>query len=484
MREGAKQPLAGLPTADERPFEGEVIGWLSHRLRTFGERSALLEGRREVTYGELVAIVEARFAQLLDSGIPAGAVVALRGSFSIESIGWLLALIRNRNVLVPVAVAAPDEVSWRLEAGRVQFSVACGKDGWQVESLGRGDDESPPLITLRSQKKSGLVLFSSGSTGKPKAMVHDLDRLLSAYAAKRSNHLRILLFLVADHIGGLNTLFHGFSSGAALVIPQGRDPASICHTIAEAGAHILPATPTFLNLLLMSGVSLRGDLRSLRMITYGTEPMSEALLARLRQALPWVRFVQTFGTSETGISQTVSRSSSSTFMKFDDPNHELKIVGGQLWIRSRTQILGYLGDENGGTSNGVGPDGDGWFCTGDLVETDRDGFLKIVGRQSDAINVAGQKVMPSEVEAAIMQVPEVSDCVVHGEENAITGQTVVARIVATHGSGNGSGDEAFKRRIRRYCRSHLESFKVPSRVRFAERPSISDRLKRLRPANK
>ncbi|WP_047734623.1 AMP-binding protein, partial [Vibrio parahaemolyticus] len=111
---------------------------------------------------------------------------------------------------------------------------------------------------------------------------------------------------------------------------------------------------------LIANVHQQYDLKSLRMITYGTEAMPESLLLRLKAALPRVKLLQTFGTSETGIAQTSSRSSSSLEIRFDDPNQEYKIVDNELWLRSKTQILGYLNHDMSSFSD------DGWFQTGDL----------------------------------------------------------------------------------------------------------------------
>ncbi|WP_257970089.1 AMP-binding protein, partial [Vibrio parahaemolyticus] len=71
------------------------------------------------------------------------------------------------------------------------------------------------------------MLFSSGSTGVPKAMIHNLDNLLSTYADKRSKSLSIMVFLMFDHIGGLNTLLNSLAMGAKIVIPQKREPEHV-----------------------------------------------------------------------------------------------------------------------------------------------------------------------------------------------------------------------------------------------------------------
>ena len=124
---------------------------------------------------------------------------------------------------------------------------------------------------LRQDHAPGLVLFTSGSTGDPKAALHDFSRLLEKFRVQRVP-LRTLAFLLIDHIGGINTLFHVLSNGGAVVSVTRRDPDSICATIARHQVELLPTTPTFLNLMLLSQAFQQDELSSLRQITKGTEP--------------------------------------------------------------------------------------------------------------------------------------------------------------------------------------------------------------------
>jgi acyl-coenzyme A synthetase/AMP-(fatty) acid ligase len=249
-------------------------------------------------------------------------------------------------------------------------------------------------------------------------------------------------------------------------VPASRSPADVAATIARHRVAILPASPTFLNLLLTAG--LTGELASLRVITYGTEPMPESLLARLKTAFPRVRFIQTFGTSETGITRTESPEPGSTFLRFEDPNLEWKVIDDELWLRSRTQIAGYLNASNERFTP------DGWFRTGDKVEQGPDGTLRILGRLGEMINVGGEKLMPAEVEAIVLGVAGVADCRVRGEPHPLTGQTVVVDVVSTQ-----ADQEALRSEIRTACRQRLARHKIPTRVTFV--PSVSgERLKKLR----
>jgi acyl-CoA synthetase (AMP-forming)/AMP-acid ligase II len=273
-----------------------------------------------------------------------------------------------------------------------------------------------------------------------------------------------------DHIGGINTLLNCLSMGATLTIPIDRNPDNICELIEKTKINVLPASPTFLNLILIGRSYDKFDLSSLLMITYGTETMPLSLLDKLKHIFPKVKFLQTFGTSETGIAKTTSLSSTSTFVKIDDPDQEYKIVNSELWLRSKTQILGYINHSNENFTS------DGWFKTGDLVEEGEDGFIRIIGRTKEVINVGGEKVMPAEVESVILELPWVKDCVVMGQINIISGQMVFAEVYIN----DDVNPIIAKKDIRKYCQSKLEAYKVPAKIKIVDSINFTNRFKKLR----
>ena len=298
---------------------------------------------------------------------------------------------------------------------------------------------------------------------------YNLDNLIDTYKDKRGKRLVFLIFLMFDHIGGLNTLLNCLSMNVAMVFPENREPDHVAHLIEKYKVNILPASPTFLNLMLIGECPAHYDLTSLRMITYGTEPMPESLLVKLKYAFPRVKFLQTFGTSETGISTTSSYSSTSTFLKIDDPNTEYKIINGELWLRSKTQIMGYLNSSMERFTD------DGWFKTGDMVE-EKDGYIKIIGRNSDIINVGGEKVLPSEVESVLFQMPHVNDCIVYGEKNPITGQMVVAKVLYNEDIKASE----LKKLVVEFCKDKLTRYKIPAKVVKMSDSEFTERYKKKR----
>ena len=446
--------------------------WFIERITQFGERPALIHGANRYSYAQLAEQIQRYSVQCRKQGLSAGDVVTLETDYSLHALAALFALFQLKAIVVPVATTAPPEIQLRRVESRAQWTLQLSAGEIQLTPLHCTEAPHPLVEQLTQQQHPGLVLFSSGSTGRPKAMIHDTERLLAPLEQKRARSHSILIFLLFDHIGGLNTLFNGLASGALIVIPAGRDPISIGAAIEQYQVNLLPASPTFLNLLLMSGAHQQFDFSSLRFITYGTEPMPESLLLRLKQALPNANFIQTFGTSETGISQTISRSSKSIQIKIEDPNTEYKIENGELWLRSKSQILGYLNHDMSRFT------ADGWFKTGDIVEQTEDGFLTITGRREDIINVGGEKVTPSEVESTLLEMPEIADCLVYGQKNAIMGQNVAAEVVIAPDSPNDR--QALKRRIKQHCGARLSAYKVPARITFSKSTTFSDRFKKNR----
>jgi acyl-coenzyme A synthetase/AMP-(fatty) acid ligase len=444
--------------------------WLIEKFRQSGNQNAVIFKETEYTYKQLADQV-LLYHSILKKQIKEGKIVAIISDYSFESIALFLALSKNKNVVVPITTKVATEIDDRVQVANCHYRIIIENGGELNFVVENNRTDAHPLVQqLVDHQHSGLILFSSGSTGKPKAMIHDLDNLIDSYKVKKGKKLVFLIFLMFDHIGGLNTLLNCLSMCVTMVFPETRNPELVARLIEKYKVNILPASPTFLNLMLISEVPMHYDLSSLRMITYGTEPMPESLLLKLKETFGRVKFLQTFGTSETGITQTSSKSSDSTFLKINDPNTEYKIVDGELWIRSKTQIMGYLNSSMDRFTT------DGWFKTGDLVEEAEDGFIKIVGRNKELINVGGEKVLPSEVESVLFQMPDLMDCIVYGESNPITGQMVTAKVLFKESIRTSEA----KKRVITFCRDKLDRYKIPAKVILMTESEYSERFKKKR----
>jgi acyl-CoA synthetase (AMP-forming)/AMP-acid ligase II len=294
--------------------------------------------------------------------------------------------------------------------------------------------------------------------------------LLEKFKVRRHS-LRTITFLLYDHIGGVNTMLHTLSNAGCVITVQDRTPDAVLSAVERHRAELLPTSPTFLNLVLLSEAYKRHDLSTLQTVTYGTEPMPEHTLRRFHACLPHVRLQQTYGLSEVGILRSKSREADSLWVKVGGEGFETRVVGGVLHIKARSAMLGYLNAPSPFTE-------DGWFDTGDAVETDGD-YLRILGRRSEIINVGGKKVYPAEVENVIQELDAVAEATVYGEPNAITGAIVCADVTPAAALED-AGRKAFVNDIKAHCRGRLEGFKVPLKVNVVGRAQHTARFKKAR----
>jgi acyl-CoA synthetase (AMP-forming)/AMP-acid ligase II len=323
------------------------------------------------------------------------------------------------------------------------------------------------LDQLVTRGHPGLILFSSGSTGQSKAAVHDLVPMLRKFHVKRHAH-RAITFLLYDHIGGFNTLLYQLSNGGCIVTVQERSPDSVLQAIEKYQVDLLPTSPTFLNLILLSEAHRQYDVSSLKLVTYGTEPMPPSTLERVHQQFPHVRLQQTYGLSELGILRSKSKSSDSLWVKVGGEGFETRVVDGLLEVKAESAMLGYLNAPSPFTP-------DGWFQTGDAVEVDGE-WIRILGRQSEVIAIGGEKVYPAEVEGVLEQIDGVEEAVVIGEANAITGKIVVAQVKLR-------SDETlsvFRKRMWNFCESRLPRYMIPQKVVRLATSRTGQRFKKQR----
>lgn len=395
---------------------------------------------------------ELRFSEIASqspvdlSDVRKGEVVAIIGDFNPSSILTLLRLIDIGVVVVPLTVETLHEHEYFFESALVDVVI----DGTEVKR--RSHSQKHEFIDkLRECGHAGLVLFSTGTTGRPKAILHDLTLFLKRFDTPRPT-LRTINFLLFDHIGGINTLLHTLFNKGVVVAPESRTVDSILETCHKFNVEVLPTTPTFLRMMLMSGAVPSKVPDCLKVITYGTERMDQPTLDELCKLLPIVDFRQTFGMSELGIVRVKSEARNSLYMKVGGEGVETRVVGGVLQIRSSSRMLGYLNAES--------PfDAEDWYDTKDVVE-EKDKYYKVTGRISDVINVGGLKFMASEVERVALQFPNVSLVKATPKSNPITGQHVELLVQAT---SEGAVDKVA---LLEFLKDRLQPHMVPKRLRI------------------
>ncbi len=413
----------------------------------------LIHSDREFKFGE---VIDQKSVDL--SNVKSGDVVALIGDFNSQSILTLLQLIDKKAILVPLTIDTKLQHKYFFETALVDVII----EGSSVKRLIQNKNHH--LINeLRKKNHAGLIAFSTGTTGRPKAILHDITLYMRRFETPRPT-LKTLNFLLFDHLGGLNTLLHTLFNKGTVVAPKSRSVEGILETCNLHKVEVLPATPTFLRMMLLSGLIPKKIPDTLKIITYGTERMDQPTLDAICSLLPKIDFRQTYGMSELGVVRVKSLARNSLFMKIGGEGIETRVVDNVLEIRSETRMLGYLNSDS--------PfDEEGWYNTKDIVE-EQNGFYKITGRVNEVINVGGLKFLASEVERIALQFEGVEFAKAEGKSNPITGQHVELILQPT------KKIEIDKFKLKTFLSKALPNHMIPKRIKISE-IKVGHRFKKI-----
>ena len=369
------------------------VNELLSRIEEFSQQPAIIYEDQPYLYGDLLDLKKLADQALRDNGVSPGDVVALVGDYSPVSMAVLLSLLENECIVVPISIGMETGGEEYLSIADPNFVISVDHPDFSIRQRPRSSAPNQLVEELANSNSPGLVLFTSGTTGTPKAVLHNMQKLLSKFLDADKKHTT-LCFLMFDHIGGVDTYFYSLFSGGLAVFPASRDPNYICELIERHKIEVLPVSPTFLNLLLLSRAHEKVDLSSLKIITFGAEKISDYLLERLGREFGTARLVQKYGITEVGSPPSRTHAEDPALIKVHGEAIDARVVDGILQLRTPTAMVGYLNAESPFTE-------DGWFITGDAAEEHGE-YIKILGRESDQINVGGEKVFPAEIESVIL----------------------------------------------------------------------------------
>lgn len=422
---------------------------LFDKFSKFDNKIAIYEKDNLYTYSDLINKIRFyydKFANLSNE------VVAINLAPSSDFIAIIFALSLRKSIILPMVEYDENKLEF------AKFIITKNN----IKTL--DNQNTHQLIqNLQSKNRSGLILYSSATTGKAKSMLHDFDNMIENFYDKNEKSYNLLLLLFIDHIGGIDCILRTLFEGASISIAQNLTPKEILKCVEKYKVSIIPTTPTMLNLLILSGEIPKHNISSLKIITYGAETMSEELLKRVNLTFKDVKIFQKFGTSETGSFSTKNLSNDSLFIKIDDKNVSYKIIDNELYLKTNTQILGYLNTDEKLEN--------GWFKTGDIVVKSGK-YLQIIGRKKEVINIGGNKVLPSEIENTIMKLIGIKDVVAYGKESLITGQMLCVDIIAD--------ENITKKDIIDICKNNLEKHKIPTQINLKQEIRINHRYKKQR----
>jgi acyl-CoA synthetase (AMP-forming)/AMP-acid ligase II len=464
--------------------------------RTPAATALLAPGREPATYrdlyeevdriaGELRALGLGRhdgIALLLPEGpdlcvallasIAVGIAVPLLWPSPVAEHARILANPRVRAVVATEAAAASlAPTDFRLPV----ITTIPGPSGRIGDLRLHGDAVGDPTPrTAPAPDDIALILHSSGTTGQPKLVPRLHRNLLAtcqALVAGRDITVadRCLSLSRSVYSQALILLTTAVSSGSSLIAVPDLDVAALPDWLNVCRPTFISTTPAVLRACGDGSNDLKAALRQarLRFIVSSAGPLSPDDLSRLEAELG-TPIVNTYGMTEAsfiasefldreqrpgavGLVQCELRTVDENGLPLE--RHET----GEIVIRGPRVFPSYLDDVE---ANAAAFLPGGWFRTGDVGFVDEAGYLYLTGRLGETINRGGEKILPGEVDAALLSHPAVAAAAVFAVPDALLGQDVVAAVVLREGA------TVTPRELRRWLLDRLTPYKVPRRIWF------------------
>ncbi len=363
----------------------------------------------------------------------------------------------------------------RPECPSLAHVVICEGQGQGCPSLDAWIDEgaSDARAIDLDRDEPAVLLYTSGTTGFPKgATLTHGNVVFNDYAC--AHHMgvrqtdRLLLFLPLFHVFGQNAIMNAaFTACATVVLHRRFVPDQVLASIARHRVTMLFAVPTIFINLLDTDLS-RHDLSSIRYEFSAAATMPHEVSRRwterfgrpvfegygLTECAPFASynhdFRHKFGSVGTAVENV-------DLKILDQDGHEApRGEWGEICIQGPGVMKGYWGKPDD-TASAIRR---GWLRSGDIGTMDDEGYVFIVDRVKDMINVSGFKVWPAEVEHTLYRHPAVHEAAVYGVSDPIKGEAVRAAIILKAGARVTAGE------IVAFCREHMAVYKVPGSVEF------------------
>ena len=488
------------------------------------DKLAVVEsGGRSLTWAQLEDDVRRIATGLGETGIVAGHRVMIATGNRIEFVTTYLGVLRAQAVAVPVNPGStPFELARMIAdsgsrlvivdettvdavraATRLLKEAMEGiEEGWDPDILGRAaqarvvtvgvqpadgehaHDElrsgSPRDIPpLPDPEKLACLLYTSGTSGLPRAamlshraLLANIEQVAAVDPPMMHGDDVVLGVLPLFHVYGLNAVLGGvIRHRAKLVLAERFDPQGTLDLIEDEACSVVPvAPPVFGYWRTIDGLEER--LGPVRLILSGSAPLATEVIEEFT-ARTGIPIHQGYGLTEaspvvTSTLRSEKLQNGSVGAALDGVEVRLvdeagrPVTGdaeddpGEIQIKGANLFSGYWPE------GADGPDGEGWWSTGDVGFLDPTGDLFLVDRLKEMVIVSGFNVYPTEVEDVIRDAPGVTETAVIGVEDPASGEAVVAYVV-TDGD-----DAAVEAAVRERCRQRLARFKQPSRIEVVD----------------
>ena len=417
--------------------------------------------------------------QLNDSG----AEIIIAWDTQLEKINNVKDRTRLRHIIItnifdyapmanPLGTREPPEI-----AGTIQFLNLVNKT-----------KPNPPKFETNAKEDIGVLQYTGGTTGLPKgAMLTHYGLVANCVqmyewtkAIVKRGKETALTTLPLFHIYGMQVCMNSFIySGTTIALhADPRDQKGLFEVIKATHPAMFPGVPTmYMRLLERDDLEdYAKDLRSIKICNSGAAPMPPEVLKEFEERTGAI-IIEGYGMTECGPAThvnpvkgtrkigSVGLAIPSTEFKIVDIDDYTKILpqgeSGEIMVKGPQVMKGYFNKPEE-TANQLKGE---WLLTGDIGRMDEEGYLYIVDRKKDMINISGFKVYPREVEDVLFEYEAIENASIIGlpDPNSAGNETVKAFIVLK--DGYREADE-MKAKIKEFCRKNVAPYKVPKEIEF------------------
>ena len=480
------------------------------------DRDAIVFEGNRITYSQLNQRVNRLGNALTRLGIKKGDRVAMLQVNCPECLETYFAVARMGGIYVPLNFRAKDdELIYMLEHSESQALLAGKRYLDMVRSilpklprvkhcisleekvadmqfyadvLAKAPDDE--VVADIGDEDVTILMYTAGTTGRPKGVPLRHSGFVSYVMsnvdpASPDMEERNLLTVPLYHVAGIQAMLAAIYGGRTLVMMRQFEVNDWMKAVQQEHATRVMLVPTMLKQVIDNPDFPKYNLKSLQVVTYGAASMPFEVITKAMKMLPWVRFINAFGQTETASTITalgpedhviegteeekqkkLKRLASSIGKPL--PDVEVKILGdngetlplgqiGDIVAKGPRIMSGYWQDEE---KTKKAFTADGWLITSDRGWMDEDGYIYLAGRGDDMIIRGGENISPEEVENALYSHPKVEEAAVIGVPDPEWGQIPKAIVVLK------KGQAATEEEIMEHCRAKLASFKRPRAVVF------------------
>jgi acyl-CoA synthetase (AMP-forming)/AMP-acid ligase II len=468
-----------------------------------------LVGKEEITYKELYATCLG-LSEWIKEKLGENKHILLMSPNNLFFLKAYLAIIKSGNICIPLDPSIESE-NYRYIAELTNPELIFLTR--EVDKrLGLNSDKSifpdhSPLTThyslltthyspqeLFDKERCAEIIFTSGSTGKPKGVMISHKNLIANTGSiveylKLTTDDRMLVVLPFYYCYGLSLLHTHLRVGGSIVFNNSFIfLGSVIKNLLDYKCTGFAGVPSHFQILLRKSDSFKKtSFPDLKYVTQAGGKLAPIFIDEFREAHPYIRFIVMYGQTEatarlSWLPPELYDSKKGSMGK-GIPGVELKVINekgkrikpgetGEVIARGDNIMMGYFADDEG-AGNSIR---NGWLYTGDLGTIDEEGYIFLTARSKEIIKVGGKRISPKEIEAVILQIPEVVDCTIEGIEDQIQGEALKAIIVLRKGTMDSITEEF----IRQHCSKHLALFKIPQVYERKDDLTISPTGKKIK----